>query len=79
MSDEASLQTRPGVVLIKSIDGIGTPKAKTNTWGRIVAQTPKNVRLGFKLFYEEDARHGPLMTPAEVMALQPEPDYVLWE
>lgn len=79
VAEEDSLSTQPGVVLIKSIDGIGTPAAKTSTWTRIVERTPEHVHLGFKLFFEEDARHGPLMTPAEVMALQPEPEYVLYE
>ncbi len=80
ISDEASIQARPGVVLVKSIDGIGSPQAKTDTWKRIVAKTPPGVHLGFKLFFEEDTRNGrPLMTPAEVMALTPTPEYVLFE
>lgn len=79
VSDEAALVPHEGVVLIKSIDGIGTPRAKTNTYERIVATTPEYVHLGFKLFFEEDARHGPLMTAEEVMALTPQPEYVLWE
>jgi hypothetical protein len=38
------------------------------------------MRPGFKLFYEEDvAAGGPLMTPDEVLALQPTPEYVLYE
>lgn len=79
VADEASLTPHEGVALVKSIDGIGTPKAKTSTWQRIVERTPEHVHKGFKLFFEEDARHGPLMTPGEVMALQPEPEYVLYE
>lgn len=79
VQDEAALRSRPGVVLVKSIDGIGSAKDKTHTFDKIVAQTPKNVHIGFKLFYEEDAAHGPLMTPAQVMALRPTPEYVLYE
>ncbi len=80
VSDEAALTDRPGVVLVKSIDGIGSPEAKTDTWRRIVAKTPPNVHLGFKLFFEEDTRNSRrLMTPSEVMALTPTPEYVLFE
>ena len=78
--DEAALGTHPGVVLVKSVDGIGSPAQKTAAWKRLVAKTPKHVALGFKLFYEEDTRGGrPLMTPEEVLALQPTPQYILYE
>ncbi|WP_206079834.1 hypothetical protein [Propioniciclava coleopterorum] len=80
ITDEAGIAARPGVVLVKSIDGIGSPEAKTDTWRRIVARTPPGVHLGFKLFFEEDTRNGRrLMSPAEVMALTPTPEYVLFE
>lgn len=80
ISDEANISARPGVVLVKSIDGIGSPEAKTDTWRRIVARTPPGVHLGFKLFFEEDTRNGRrLMTAPEVMALTPTPEYVLFE
>ena len=80
ISDEANISARSGVVLVKSIDGIGSPQAKTDTWKRIVAKTPPGVHLGFKLFFEEDTRGGRrLMTAPEVMALAPTPEYVLFE
>jgi hypothetical protein len=46
------------------------------------AQAPRRRRrghAGFTLFYDEDTRSGPLMTPAEVLALVPQPEYVLYE
>ncbi len=73
------LRPHPGVTLIVSVDGIGSPGAKTATWNRIVAVTPPHVHKGFKLFFEEDRRHGPLMTPEQVLALTPRPEYVLYE
>lgn len=73
-------QPHPGVVPIVSVDGIGSPEAKIATYRRIVAATPEFVHKGFKLFYEEDVQtSGVLMTPAEVMALAPVPEYVLYE
>ena len=80
VSEESKLVPHPGVVLVKSVDGIGSPAAKVQTWQRIVARTPKHVKLGFKLFFEEDVERGKrLMTPQEVLDLTPTPDYVLYE
>ncbi len=75
----AALQPHPGVALVVSVDGIGTPTQKRATWGQINAVTPAYVRRGFKLFFQEDAAKGPLMTPTEVLGLVPRPDYVLYE
>jgi hypothetical protein len=42
--------------------------------------TPKRVHAGFKLFFTEDRRHGGrLMTPQDVLALKPRPEYVMYE
>jgi hypothetical protein len=39
-----------------------------------------SVHAGFKLFFDEDHRNGgQLMTPAEVLALKPPPEYVMYE
>ena len=77
--DEQLLTDRPTVALVKSIDGIGAAPDKVGTYQRIVATLPPFVHTGFKLFYEEDVRSGPLMTPEEVLALVPQPEYVLYE
>jgi hypothetical protein len=77
--DEALLQPKPGVVIIRSVDGIGAPAAKLTTWTKLTAQQPPHIRGGFKLFYTEDAEEGPLMTPPEVLSLVPEPEYVMFE
>jgi hypothetical protein len=37
------------------------------------------VHAGFKLFFDEDAERGPLMTPRQVLALHPKPEYVMYE
>ena len=73
------IRTRPGVVVIKSVDGIGSRGAKTATWQVLVRGLPPSIHTGFKLFYNEDARHGPLMTAPQVLALRPTPEYVLFE
>jgi hypothetical protein len=77
--DEQQLTERPGVALVKSVDGIGAAADKVGTFQRVIASRPPFVHVGFKLFYDEDTRSGPLMTPQEVLALVPQPEYVLYE
>ncbi len=77
--DEEQLRPHPGVVLVKSIDGVGVPAEKVATWNRLAWELSPHVYTGFKLFFEEDTRRGALMTPAEVLALRPQPSYVLYE
>ena len=73
------LVDRPGVAVVKSVDGIGAAADKIGTYQRVMVGTPPFVHAGFKLFYEEDTRSGALMTPEEVLALVPQPEYVLYE
>lgn len=78
--NEKNLKPAKGVEMIKSVDGIGSPGAKQDTYNNVVKAMPKFVHPGFKLFYSEDVDTGArLMTPAEVMALKPVPEYVLFE
>ncbi len=79
VTGEKDIRRHPGVVVIKSVDGIGSRAQKTSTWTKLTTTLAPTVRPGFKLFFEEDRRHGPLMTPAQVLALTPQPDYVLYE
>jgi hypothetical protein len=77
---EQDLKAFPGVAWVKSVDGIGAKADKVATWNRILATTPRPlVHLGFKLFYDEDSKQGPLMSPDEVLALTPQLDYVMYE
>jgi hypothetical protein len=73
------LTARPGVAVVKSVDGIGSRGAKIDTWRVLVRHLPPALHTGFKLFFDEDTRHGPLMTPTQVLALRPKPEYVLYE
>ena len=77
---ESGLKAHEGVVVIKSVDGLGHPGPKKNTY-RVVNKTkPTFVHAGFKLFFTEDRRHGGrLMSPQEVLALKPRPEYVMHE
>ena len=74
-----ALSAHPGVALVVSIDGIGAMADKVATWNRVAPLAPAHVHRGFKLFNQEDAAEGPLMTPEQVLALIPQPEYVLYE
>jgi hypothetical protein len=78
--DEQQLRPHPGVSVVKVVDGIGSASAKKATWKTLMTTIPAHARSGFKLFFDEDTRHGAaLMTPAEVLALTPAPSYVVYE
>jgi len=77
--NEEVIKSRTGVALIKSVDGIGSRAMKEDTWHKLTTKLPQGMRVGFKLFFEEDGEFGPLMTPAQVLALKPTVDYVLYE
>ena len=79
VTGQEALLDRPGVAVVKSVDGIGAAADKVDTYQRVMAGTPAFVHAGFKLFYEEDTRSGPLMDPGQVLALVPQPEYVLYE
>lgn len=76
---ESRLKQHRGVAVVKSVDGIGVRGSKLATYRRVIRSTPAFVHAGFKLFYDEDRHAGPLMTPSQVLALHPKPEYVLYE
>ncbi|GHG47308.1 hypothetical protein GCM10017567_82220 [Amycolatopsis bullii] len=78
--EEELLKQHRGVSVVKVVDGIGSAAAKKATWKTLMTTMPTHVRPGFKLFFEEDTRRGAdLMTPADVLALNPTPAYVVYE
>jgi hypothetical protein len=75
-----ALRRRSGVVVVKSVDGIGNSAEKITTWKRLVKGLPSTLHPGFKLFFDEDRRDGGrLMSAAQVLALRPRPEYVMYE
>ncbi len=80
LKDEPALAQYPGVVMIKSVDGLGPKGAKILTYRILTETLTPGVHPGFKLFFDEDTRNGSiLMTPKEVLSLVPLPDYVMYE
>ena len=80
VKDELSVTPRPGVVIIKSVDGLGPAPAKVATYGNLMEKMAAGVHPGFKLFFDEDTQGGGrLMTAKEVLSLSPQPEYVMFE
>jgi len=77
---ESSIRPSPGVVVIKSVDGLGPKGAKITTYNFLMRTLVRGVHAGFKLFFDEDRQNGgALMSPAEVLTLVPPPEYVMYE
>jgi hypothetical protein len=80
LKDEPELRPAPGVIFIKSVDGLGPVGSKIKTYDYLTQSMASCVHPGFKLFFDEDTRNGSrLMTPKEVLALSPKPEYVMYE
>jgi hypothetical protein len=80
LKDEVELKPLPGVAFIKSVDGLGPVHSKIETYDYLMTTIRHGVHPGFKLFFDEDSRNGNrLMTPKEVLALSPQPEYVMYE
>jgi hypothetical protein len=80
VKDEQLVKPFPGVAVIKSVDGLGPVHAKIATYGNLMETMTAGVHPGFKLFFDEDTRNGSrLMTATEVLALSPQPEYVMYE
>jgi hypothetical protein len=80
VKDEGELKPTPGVVMIKSVDGLGPKAAKIETYNYLLRRMATGVHAGFKLFFDEDTRNGGvLMKPSEVLALLPPPEYIMYE
>jgi hypothetical protein len=67
------------VELVHNADGFGPPEDKYKSWDHNRLATNMPVK-GFKLFFPKDWKNvgidDPLMTPEEVMALEPQPLYI---
>jgi hypothetical protein len=65
----------PGLAVTMNVDGFGDRPNKISKY-RQFTHDGTHFHRGYKLFYEEDTN---LMTPGSVLALQPRPDFVVYE
>ena len=75
LHDREVIVTQPGVELSIDMDGIGSPRAKLYGYG-LYAITEPSQRPAFKLFFDQD---NPLISPEEVLAIDPVPDVIIYQ
>jgi hypothetical protein len=75
LPDWQKIRIKPGVEVITSVDGFGAPAAKIGDY-RIFDKQQLIQYPGFKLFYKWDR---PLMSPSDVLKLDPPPLMVMYQ
>jgi hypothetical protein len=75
ITNRDQIEQIPDVQYVLEIDGWGPPEDKLATYAVVGGDVPHEF-YGFKLWYQQDV---PLMTPADVMALVPAPDIVIYQ
>jgi hypothetical protein len=74
-----NIQLRPEVQIVMNMDGWGAPWLKRDSYKDYIVAEPVEM-TGFKLFYHNDTKKGDaLLTPAEVLKLNPRPIYIQYQ
>ncbi len=70
----------PEVQIVMDMDGWGIQARKLNTYRQVIQLEPVQF-TGFKLFYKNDYREkgSSMLTPAQVMNLQPQPSFIQYQ
>lgn len=75
LPDRDDIARPAGLEVALHADGLATPAKKIYVYHQLALPAPP-FHAGFKLFYKADTG---LMTPAQVMALQPQPEVVTYQ
>ncbi len=75
LPDRGSIVAGPGLEPVVHADGFGSQAAKLGTWTALAIPNPP-FHAGFKLFLTQDID---MMTPAQVMTLQPQPELITYQ
>jgi hypothetical protein len=79
VTNSKNIQLRPDVQIVMHMDGWGAPWLKRDSYKDYVVREPVQF-TGFKLFYHNDTKKGdPLMSPTEVLKLNPKPIYIQYQ
>jgi hypothetical protein len=79
VTNAAKIRLDPRVQIVMHMDGWGAPFLKFDSYREYVQAEPVQF-TGFKIFYKNDTKRGhPLLTPAEVLALEPQPVYIQYQ
>ncbi|MCM0079984.1 hypothetical protein L4X63_00110 [Geomonas sp. Red32] len=74
-----NIALRPEVQIVMNMDGWGAPWLKRDSYKDYIVSEPVEL-TGFKLFYHNDTKKGDaLLTPAEVLKLNPKPIYIQYQ
>ncbi|HEU5185500.1 MAG TPA: hypothetical protein VFU01_13075 [Gemmatimonadaceae bacterium] len=79
VTNSKKIRLDPRVQIVMHMDGWGWPSLKKESYRRYIYEEPVQF-TGFKLFYRNDTKTGtPLMTPAEILKLEPKPLYIQYQ
>lgn len=79
LTDAKGIRLDPRVQVVINMDGWGQPWLKYDSYRVYVEGEPVQF-TGFKLFYHNDTKKGdPILTPAEVLLLNPKPLYIQYQ
>jgi hypothetical protein len=79
VTNSQNVQLRPEVQVVMHMDGWGAPWLKRDSYRDYVVKEPVQY-TGFKLFYHNDTKKGdPLMSPADLLKLEPKPLYIQYQ
>jgi len=75
-----NIKLHPEVQIVMNMDGWGEPILKFSTYKSYIYREPVQF-TGFKLFYKNDLKKKPnrMLTPAELLALKPQPIYIQYQ
>ena len=75
LSNHQKIKLDPRVQIVIDMDGFGPPKLKYGSYKAYVHDRPVQY-AGFKLFYKNDK---PMLTPAQVMEMDPVPLFIMYQ
>jgi hypothetical protein len=79
LTNASQIRFTPHVQVVMDMDGWGPPWLKFDSYHDYVKAEPVQF-TGFKLFFHNDTKKGdPLLTPAEVLRLHPQPLYIQYQ
>jgi hypothetical protein len=79
VTNAKKIMVRPEVQIVMNMDGWGPPWLKRDSYRDYIVKEPVQY-TGFKLFYHNDTKKGdPLMTPQDLLRLNPKPIYIQYQ
>jgi len=79
VTNAKSIKFYPEVQVVMNMDGWGAPWLKRDSYHDYIVSEPVEY-TGFKLFYHNDTKKGdPLMTPQDLLKLNPKPIYIQYQ